>query len=217
MPNTWTQDIVEAMINLGGSARYKELYDEIYKLRNGRVPQSFEEVVRRTIQTNSSDSKGFQGVDIFYSVSGLGNGHWGLRERIQTSPKAADIPAVYEDHELYQTRVLTSTYRILRDTVLARTIKEIHDNQCQLCGIHLSLSDGRRYSEAHHVQPLGDGHSGPDVEGNILVLCPNHHALCDMKSMGLDLNELRLHPEHRVDQTYIDYHNRLVEQALTRH
>jgi hypothetical protein len=45
------------------------------------------------------------------------------------------------------------------------------------------------------------------VEGNILVLCPNHHALCDLGATRLDLESIRTHPEHRISRQYIDYHN----------
>lgn len=211
MPNSWVQDIVQAMTNLGGSARYKDLYDEVYRIRGGQVPKSFVNVVRRTIQNHSSDSDGFRGVNLFYSVEGIGEGHWGLREQIRHTSTTIDLadPDEQDDEERPQRR-LTETYRILRDTSLARTLKEIHDYSCQICGETLELRDGTRYSEAHHIKPLGRPHYGPDVEGNILVLCPNHHALCDLQAIELNIKRLRLNREHRVDEQFVDYHNSLL-------
>lgn len=214
MPSSWVQDIVQAMTNLGGSARYRELYDELYRLRGGEVPRSFEEVIRRTIQNHSSDSDGFRGTDLFYSVDGLGGEHWGLREQILHAPTTIDLadPDDQGEDEAPRWR-LTETYRILRDTALARTLKEVHNDRCQICGETLELRDGARYSEAHHIRPLGRPHYGPDVEGNILVLCPNHHALCDLLAIGLDMGSLRLHREHQVEERFLDYHNSLLRTS----
>jgi len=199
------------MTNLGGSAMYKDLYDEVYRIRGGDVPRTFEDVIRRTIQTHSSDSNGFGGPDLFRSVDGLGGGHWGLREQNRRTPTSIDLAAPEGQHEDDQPRRrFTETYRILRDTALARTLKEIHDDCCQVCGETLELRDGARYSEAHHIKPLGRPHYGPDIEGNILVLCPNHHALCDLRAIELDLKGLSLHRDHKVEERFIDYHNGLL-------
>ena len=211
MPNPWVQDIIEAMTNLGGSARYEDLYDEVYRIRGGDVPRTYENVIRRTIQTHSSDSDGFDGTDLFYSVDGLGVGHWGLREQIRRTPTSVDLSDQEAPHEDDQPRRrLTETYRILRDTALARTLKEIHDDRCQICEDTLELRNGTRYSEAHHIKPLGRPHYGPDIQGNILVLCPNHHAVCDLRAIKLDIRGLMLHRDHKVDERFIDYHNGLL-------
>lgn len=111
-------------------------------------------------------------------------------------------------------RVLLHTYRVLRDTALAKRIKVLHRNMCQVCGLRIELPDGQGYSEAHHVQPLASPHNGPDVAQNILVLCPNHHAMCDYGAIRLDLVQLHLHPSHRVDQRHIDYHNAVIAKAV---
>ena len=211
MTNSWVQDIVQAMTNLGGSARYGDLYDEVYRIRGGDVPRTYENVIRRTIQTHSSDSDGFGGTDLFYSVDGIRGGHWGLREQIRRTPTSIDLSDPEAPHEDDQPRRrLTETYRILRDTALARTLKEIHDDRCRICGDTLELRNGTRYSEAHHIKPLGRPHYGPDIEGNVLVLCPNHHALCDLRAIKLDIRGLILNRDHKVDERFIDYHNGLL-------
>ena len=79
--------------------------------------------------------------------------------------------------------------------------------QSQLCGFTIALPDGSRYAEAHHIQPLGAPHHGPDVAGNIIVVCPNHHAMCDYGTIALDLADLKSHPDHHIDARFIDYHN----------
>jgi predicted restriction endonuclease len=69
---------------------------------------------------------------------------------------------------------------------LARQLKLLYENRCQICGESITLPNGTRYSEAHHVRPLGRPHHGPDVAGNILVLCPNHHVMLDYGVIALE-------------------------------
>ena len=107
-------------------------------------------------------------------------------------------------------RVRTTVSRIIRDTRLSNNVKALHNYECQVCGSTLALADGSRYAEGHHVQPLGAPHNGPDVLGNIMCLCPNHHAACDLAAIELNSNELRHATGHVVDQRYLDYHNSLV-------
>lgn len=103
-------------------------------------------------------------------------------------------------------RVQTTTYRILRDTELARRVKELHKSNCQICGKTIQLRDGTNYAEAHHIQPLGE--DGPDVIGNIICVCPNHHAELDYRVAPLSLAELKTVPDHAIDPKFVDYHNR---------
>ncbi|MFA5192851.1 MAG: HNH endonuclease [Verrucomicrobiia bacterium] len=124
----------------------------------------------------------------------------------QPTPQATDLADAPPD------RVQTTTYRILRDTVLARRIKIIHEFRCQVCGHTIELPDGSRYAEAHHIQPLGEPHNGRDVIGNILCLCPNHHAELDYRVSSITLAKLRCSEAHAIDARYVDYHNRLIQE-----
>ncbi len=111
-------------------------------------------------------------------------------------------------------RVETTTYRILRDTSLAQRLKELHRHECQICEFTIRLPDGSRYAEAHHVQPLGSPHHGPDVAGNIIVVCPNHHAMCDYGAIALNADDLKSNPDHHVDKRFIDYHNSTIHSPI---
>ena len=74
--------------------------------------------------------------------------------------------------------------RIVRDTAVSREVKELHEFQCQICGIRLEC-EGGPYAEAAHIRPLGAPHHGPDVIGNVLCLCPNHHVLFDHGALAI--------------------------------
>ena len=116
------------------------------------------------------------------------------------TPTAVDINVPVE-------RVEMTAYRVLRDSVLARTVKAMHNYECQICGLTIDLPTGGRYAEAHHIKQLGKPHDGPDHIGNILCLCPNHHAELDYGVRRLDLQSLRSAKNHVVDPQFIEYHN----------
>ncbi len=119
------------------------------------------------------------------------------------SPAAADLQSPPGRVDLFVSR-------IIRDTALVRQLKRLHNHECQICGQTITMADGSRYSEGHHLQPLGSDHRGPDVGENIICVCPNHHAACDLGAITLDISALQSVDGHTIDQRYIDYHNREV-------
>lgn len=225
----WLEDITTALQNLGGIAKYADLYAEIENVREAALPAAWQEIVRRTIQNHSSDSRAYtrnnSERDLFFAAEGIGKGIWGLREMVEATTRSSEIPPDLDTSELVDVpsgekdsgvtasgnespdRVRTETYRILRDTKLARQVKLLHRSRCQVCGHTIEMANGRRYAEAHHVIPLGGVHKGPDTLTNILVLCPNHHAELDMGLMKLDSQALRHAEGHVLSQDSIDYHN----------
>lgn len=116
-------------------------------------------------------------------------------------------PAVHALASPRPERITTTISRVARDTGRSRLVKVIHNCECQICGYALSLPDGSRYAEGHHIQPLGSPHDGPDELGNIICVCPNHHAACDLGAIRLVIEELRHADGHDIDRRYVDYHN----------
>jgi 5-methylcytosine-specific restriction endonuclease McrA len=120
--------------------------------------------------------------------------------------------------------------RLIRDTAAAQRIKQLYEGECQLCGLRLVGPDGRPYSEGAHIRPLGRPHHGPDVEPNILCLCPTCHVRLDIGAIAVaedgsvlvraDLSGARLLPKltvkdgHRVHPEYLRYHRTYWEQAV---
>ncbi len=107
------------------------------------------------------------------------------------------------------TRIKQTVSRIIRDTAQSKRIKALHHYSCQIIGCEsiLERADGLRYAEAHHIRPLGQPHNGSDIPGNILCLCPNHHAACDLGIIELDITSLKNISGHKVDPKYVQYHN----------
>lgn len=119
------------------------------------------------------------------------------------------------------TRVKTVVERIVRNTSIIKQLKTDTNNKCQVCGSRLLIGDGKYYSEGHHLKKLGSIHQGPDVVGNVIILCPNHHVEFDLGTIAINLKTMRLvhmdpnNPIHNkplaynrnnLDMEYIKYH-----------
>lgn len=129
------------------------------------------------------------------------------REVTPAPPYPAEFIASDVIDAAYPERRETILQRLIRDTATARELKLRHHNHCQICGLAVPLWDGLTYAEAHHIRPLGHPHNGPDSPNNMLILCPNHHAQCDLGAIRLDLASLRQLPDHIIDTEHIRYHN----------
>lgn len=110
-------------------------------------------------------------------------------------------------------RLISLANRVIRDTRLIREMKELYANTCQICREPLRLPNGGCYSEAHHIRPLGTPHHGPDSPKNLLVVCPNHHALCDLGAITLEHAALHIHPLHQLGLEHLKYHNEVIVAA----
>lgn len=125
---------------------------------------------------------------------------------------ASSIPPKAVDFKVPTERIEIITYRIIRDTILTTQVKQFHNYECQLCGHSILLADGTRYAEAHHIQPLGEPHNGPDNIRNIVCVCPNHHAELDYGARPLAATDLRTTAGHAVADIYVNYHNKYVRK-----
>ena len=183
-------------------ANYLELCDDDFLCRencaHGNNSPEWQHAVRRALdELKRRDStevvKGQRGYWIF-----IGD---------QFSPISTDFEG---PENIEPQRTLTTSYRIIRDTKITRVLKALHSNLCQICGETIPLPNGQKYSEAHHIKPLGNPHDGPDIPSNILILCPNHHAMCDYGSIKIDASKIRRHPDHEIGVEFIEYHNEFI-------
>jgi len=127
-----------------------------------------------------------------------------------TTQEATDVGGVEtssqkEDPERAQRTVA----RIIRDSTLARQVKEQAEYRCQVCGEPpIELPDGSLYAEAHHVKPLSKG--GPDVEENIVCVCPGCHVKLDYGTIPLTHENLGEGTGSPVGVRFVEYHNRQI-------
>jgi len=62
---------------------------------------------------------------------------------------------------------------VKRNLRIAKKLKRLYGGKCQICKFTFRKRNGRKYSETHHLIPLGD--SGSDSIANITILCANCH------------------------------------------
>jgi putative restriction endonuclease len=111
-------------------------------------------------------------------------------------------------------RVTGTVQRLVRNTAISQRVKELHAYRCQVCEQAVQTPTGP-YAEGAHVRPLGRPHDGPDIEANVLCLCPNHHVMFDsgaftitdaLELVGAVTGMLRTIPTHRLGPEFLRYH-----------
>lgn len=118
-----------------------------------------------------------------------------------------------------------SVERIVRKSAVTRRVKRLHDYICQVCRTPLRINaSGENYAEGAHIHALGGPRGGPDVDGNVLCLCPNCHVKLDRGALyltddfhavdrfanesGSSVLPLRMVSSHRVQKRFIRAHRR---------
>ncbi|MBC7761734.1 MAG: HNH endonuclease [Candidatus Saccharibacteria bacterium] len=139
-------------------------------------------------------------------------------ERIsEQEPLVTNVPA-----ELNPTFASSLVSRRIRDSALAREVKAIYADCCQICQTAIPGVGERLYSEGAHVKPLGRPHLGKDSLDNLLCLCPNHHTQFDIGgfvilddfSVARALNlepfaQLKFKGHHAIQPANVSYHRRM--------
>ena len=97
----------------------------------------------------------------------------------QTSAQPIPAPALPEFVDQFSVpapaeRVAVEATAIPRSPEVRRKVLERAQGKCECCGeAGFRMANGAIYLETHHVIPLGEG--GPDVEWNVVAICPNDH------------------------------------------
>lgn len=123
------------------------------------------------------------------------------------------------------TRVYVSSQRQVRDRKLVSYLKNLYQDHCIICDNQLCVSpDGKTYSEAGHVKPVGKPFSGPDHESNVFIFCPNHHKVFDRGGVRINTKKsspvismligekalngktISIHKDHNFDLEFAEWH-----------
>ena len=175
----------------------KEVYSYIRHNAQRDLSNTFEDTIRRTIQSYSSDTTIFNGkVDLFYSVEGIGGGFWGLRNYNDTesTPLPLDIAGYPEGRKHMYTHL-----RRERNGLLIREAKkrflQTHDRlYCEVCGLDFERIYGiigSGFIEAHHIIPLSEMDDIKDSRiEDIVLLCSNCHSMIHRKRPWLSKGQL---------------------------
>ncbi len=157
----------------------------------------------------------FRVVDHWHAIGKDGFRIW--RFRLVALESADPPPAETAAPTGPAVRVASVIQRLVRNTEVATRVKQLHDYRCQVCSLRLDTPTGP-YAEGAHVQALGRPHDGPDVIGNVLCLCPNHHVLFDAGAIFVDahgivrdaqgttVGPLRMVSGHAINPDHLRYH-----------
>lgn len=156
------------------------------------------------------------------------SGHWLWTMRPQVAEALEELDLVDEaeavmpqtEAESLPERIVATVSRIIRDTDAARSLKSRYHYRCQVCGLQIQAAPGRYYIEVHHIRPLGGGHDGMDEHSNMLVVCPNHHAMFDLwiprflnpARIAIGSEEFQLESQHTLSPDVISYYNKFQER-----
>jgi len=187
---TWKQAVADEVIAIVNQTRSPQFtLDDLYARevafqiqfpRNRHVREKVRQTLQRLRDTGLIT---FLGEGRYSLNLGFGELDWDPSQR---GEEGIEIPGTVQ--VVRQVR--------LRNTLLAADLKERYEYCCQVCRTAVQLVS-RKYAEAHHIRPLGSPHFGRDVEGNILVLCPNHHVMLDRGAISIEPTNLLVQHIHR--------------------
>lgn len=196
-----TNKVYHELISSKGSA-----LNSIIRL-HGYVP-FVEKVYQKFISKYNSDiSVGF---DFFNKASSL----------TELNKESLDLHANDGDEAIPDT-FMTISEKKKRNRKIVQELKNLYINKCQICGEFIDMGKGLKYSEVHHIHPIGKEHNGADNKYNMIVLCPNHHKMFDLGILAINpvdcrsvvhidknniLNNKEIEFKHLVAETNIRYH-----------
>lgn len=92
----------------------------------------------------------------------------------------------------YNVRIITS-------------LKKLYNNRCQICGCSCGEEYGVSVIQAHHIELFSETHNNDS--DNIMIVCPNHHAIIHSANPVFDRSRLCLtFPNGFVEKLSLNYH-----------
>lgn len=196
--------IIEVMNLLGGHCYYKDLYSKIIELYpncydNYSNISNWQSSIRATIERLSSDSKVFQEKeDLFYSIDGIGKGHWGLRNPVlseNTVDLTADDEGFIEGKEILRKHIIRERNHALKIKAI-KNFKCNHNNKllCEICSFDFLEKYGeigKDFIEAHHTKPISEMKENERTKiEDIVLLCSNCHSMIHRKRPWLKKEDI---------------------------
>jgi putative restriction endonuclease len=196
---TYKEKIVEALKELGGHAYLKDIYEVFEAISEGELlAKTYKNTIRATLERFSSDSSVFDGgEDLFYSVDGIGNGHWGLRDISEMD----EIELTQEDDEFSEGKLLLKKHLSReRNPKLISEAKRLFLEKnnhlfCEACGFDFVKTYGEignNFIEAHHIKPISKMKDGDKTKiEDIVMVCSNCHSMMHRKKPWLTVEQVK--------------------------
>ena len=119
------ETIFNVLEELGGKAKYCDIYAEYEKQTNTPLTKGGRAGIRKVIEDHSSDSANFKGNDVFYSVYGKGRGVWGIREGLSLTSSGIEYA---QKNQPQSSSTVDEKNGLLPDQQIERVLEELHDN-----------------------------------------------------------------------------------------
>ena len=207
----------------GQDKRGRQVADQELTTRNASLITSFKNAkpvrVLRRVEGGGYIYSGLYLVKSYWQEKGR-SGHLVWRYELRAMEVEAAETFTLPVGDRTPRRRMSAVERIMRSMLVAESVKQIHEFECQIGGEKLATPLGL-YAETAHIKPLGRPHNGPDTPENALCLCPNHHKLFDLGALVIDddrmvvdvMNDeawpLREVEGHRIDLEFAAYHRTL--------
>ena len=194
---TYKEAVIKALQQLNGHAYLKDIYSNVANIYDKPLGKNWKAVIRATLEINSSDSDAFNGEDLFYSVEGLGNGHWGLRN----FESKTYVELTQEDDEFSEGKILLKNHlQRERNVKLIELSKkkfiEKHGHLfCEICGFDFEEvygELGKKFIEAHHIKPVSQMTENEKTNiDDIVMVCSNCHSMIHRKKPWLTVDKIK--------------------------
>ncbi len=195
---TYKEAIIKSLELLGGHAYYSDIYKKFQEIYDKELTRSWKNSIQGTIERYSSDSHAYKGgEDLFESVDGIGNGHWGLRNYNQE----LHTELTQEDDDFSEGKIsLVKHLKRERNVKLIRVAKNnfIKNNNhlfCEICGFDFERvygNLGKDFIEAHHMKPVSQMNDNEKTRvEDILMVCSNCHSMIHRKRPWLNQDHIK--------------------------
>lgn len=195
---TYKETIMKAIGILGGHAYLSDIYTTFLNIYEGDLPKSWKANIRAIIEDNSSDSIRYKGSeDLFYSVDGVGKGHWGLRNFNQEEA----LELTQEDDEFSEGKILLKKHlqRERNVKLIELSKKKFIEKHgclyCEVCGFDFEKTYGelgKKFIEAHHLKPVSQMTENEKTSiDDIVMVCSNCHSMIHRKKPWLTVDKIK--------------------------
>lgn len=195
--NTWKEECIFVLENLGGHAYLKDIYDKFLEIHTRSITKNYKASIRDALEKGSSESEKFTGTALFYMVEGKSKGHYGLIKQDKTTfDLTTDDDEFCERKEMLKLHLIRERNQYLI-TKAKQKFKIEHNNRlfCEICGFDFTEKYGDLgvdFIEAHHIKPISEMSKDEKTKiEDIVMLCSNCHSMIHRKKPWITKENLK--------------------------
>ena len=195
--NTWKEECVYLLKNLGGHAYLKDIYREYEINGTKKNASNWQASIRNALEKGSKESLAFDGEPLFYMVEGKNKGHYAL---LDTS-KIVALDETQDDDDFVEGKKLLKLHltRERNYQLITNAKKRFKDKYgklfCEVCGfnfVDIYGEIGEDFIEGHHIKPISEMTEDEKTNiDDIVMLCSNCHSMIHRKKPWLKKEDLK--------------------------